>query len=658
MSVTTALSASVLAGIVTFAPMVGDAPQIETPPDTDAKTVQAVVDKTTKLDLDAEEVNVIGVEWKGENPKPEIRYKENGEWSDWQALEEDDDGADEGTPDAERAAKLQAEQVTNSAVVPVLNSDEVQVRSADQNADPEEYEVTAVSTEVTEEDEEIAEKAPADVTNLDTIIGKEDTAQNTAVTSETPGSDPVIASAVNATAAQGVANAVTPAFATDTQAQTPTAEALAWNPELKVNVVTRKEWGANENKVKCTSSKTAANKGVIVHHTAGSNSYSRAQAPGIIRGYLNFHTNSRGWCDLGYNFLVDRFGTIYEGRAGSLNEAVVGAHSSGFNTGTLGISVVGTYGSSAPSSAAQNSVARITAWGANKWGYNPTGKMTLTSAGGGTSKYAKGRTVTLNVVGGHRDTSYTDCPGNAFYNRLGSIRTNAKNMQSKVGGQMPYELKGAIKTYFNEKGGVSTFGLPTGPERPLSNPSGAYQQFQKGSIHWSKSTGAHFTKKGSAIQNKWKDTKYEKGYLGFPSSDETNFKYRSGAVYQNFQGGMVAWSSQTKAHPMKGAMLSAWKSDGWERSTAGLPRSGELPIKGGVYQKFEKGSYHWSSKTGAHFSKYGSPITNKWGAQKYENGPLGYPTSNEYQSGGKTWQNYQGGKISWTSREGAKVHYN
>lgn len=443
MSLTT-LSASVLVGIVALNPAVGDilqtppensfsapAAEIGQEPETETKTIDAETDKITSVPLNDEKVNVVGVEWEGESPKPEIRYKENGKWSSWQSLEAEDGGPDAGTPDAQNATEA------TSAVVPIVNSEEVQVRSADKTADTESLEITTASTEVTEEDKTIASGTPG-VTNTASITGQ-----------------------VGAFAAQ----------TTDLNAgNVPTAEALAWNPELKANVVTRKEWGANEKQVKCGSSVASSNKGVIVHHTAGSNSYSRSQAPGIIRGYLTFHTQSKGWCDLGYNFLVDKYGTIYEGRAGSMDKAVVGAHASGFNTGTLGISVMGTYGSSAPPAAAQNSVARIAAWGANKWGYNPTGTMKMTSGGGGTSKYPKGRTVTLNVIGGHRDTSSTSCPGNAFYNRLGSIRTNTKNMQSKVEVKSPYVLKGEIKTYYEKNGGSSRFGLPTGNERRLSNP--------------------------------------------------------------------------------------------------------------------------------------------------------------------------------------------
>ena len=87
----------------------------------------------------------------------------------------------------------------------------------------------------------------------------------------------------------------------------------------------------------------------IIHHTAGQNDYTRAQAPAIVRGIELFHVKGNGWNDIGYNFLVDRFGTIYEGRFGGVDRNVIGAHALGFNTGSVGIALLGTYGSTKPS---------------------------------------------------------------------------------------------------------------------------------------------------------------------------------------------------------------------------------------------------------------------------------------------------------------------
>ena len=81
----------------------------------------------------------------------------------------------------------------------------------------------------------------------------------------------------------------------------------------------------------------------VVHHTAGTNDYSPAQAAAILRGIELYHVKSNGWNDIGYNFLVDRYGTVYEGRAGGVDRNVIGAHALGFNTGSVGVAVMGTF---------------------------------------------------------------------------------------------------------------------------------------------------------------------------------------------------------------------------------------------------------------------------------------------------------------------------
>jgi len=85
----------------------------------------------------------------------------------------------------------------------------------------------------------------------------------------------------------------------------------------------------------------------LVHHTVGTNTYTAAQVPAIIRGIYDFHVNGRGWSDVGYQFLIDRFGRIWEGRAGGVDKAVLGAQAGGYNSGSFGASVMGDYTSAA-----------------------------------------------------------------------------------------------------------------------------------------------------------------------------------------------------------------------------------------------------------------------------------------------------------------------
>ncbi|MEU3445978.1 peptidoglycan recognition protein [Streptomyces thermolilacinus] len=168
-------------------------------------------------------------------------------------------------------------------------------------------------------------------------------------------------------------------------------------------------------------------KAVVVHHTAESNSYTCEQAPAVVRGIYAYHVKQLGWKDIGYNFLVDKCGTVYEGRKGGVDRPVQGAHAYGFNAETTGISVLGTYTDAAPSQAAMVSVARVAAWKLGQYGVDPAGTTTLTAGDAGRSYYgktwSKGAQVSFPVIHGHRDGYNTQCPGNAFYDKLPTIRS-------------------------------------------------------------------------------------------------------------------------------------------------------------------------------------------------------------------------------------------
>ena len=166
-------------------------------------------------------------------------------------------------------------------------------------------------------------------------------------------------------------------------------------------------------------------KALVLHHTAGSNAYDRTGAYAQIRGIYAYHTQSLGWDDIGYNLLVDRYGRVFEGRRGSIADAVRGAHAGGFNTDTYGISVMGDFQAAAPPQAAVDAVALLMGWKAGQYGVNPTGTATLISQGGGTSRYPAGRVVTINAISGHRDVGQTSCPGQYLYPKLAEIRASA-----------------------------------------------------------------------------------------------------------------------------------------------------------------------------------------------------------------------------------------
>src|SRR5436189_120669 len=140
----------------------------------------------------------------------------------------------------------------------------------------------------------------------------------------------------------------------------------------------------------------------LVHHTAGSNSYSRAQSAAIVRGIEVYHVKGNGWNDIGYNFLIDKYGQVFEGRYGGIDKNVIGAHAEGFNTGSFGVALLGTYTSAAPPAVAQTALENLLAWRLDV--AHVDALSTVTVASGGNPKYPAGVPVALRAVSGHRDT--------------------------------------------------------------------------------------------------------------------------------------------------------------------------------------------------------------------------------------------------------------
>ena len=190
---------------------------------------------------------------------------------------------------------------------------------------------------------------------------------------------------------------------------------------VPVDMITRAQWGAAPQA--CQPDVAAGGLvGAAVHHTATRNTYSTvAEAEQDIRNIQAYHIASRGWCDIGYNFLVDKWGNLYEGRANSLVQPVIGVHAGGFNTGTVGVSMLGDYTSITPSAATLAKVGLIIGVRLGVYGVDPTGTMSYATGVGENSRYTN-QTVVLPRVFGHRDVAYTACPGNLGYPQLATIR--------------------------------------------------------------------------------------------------------------------------------------------------------------------------------------------------------------------------------------------
>jgi hypothetical protein len=158
----------------------------------------------------------------------------------------------------------------------------------------------------------------------------------------------------------------------------------------------------------------------VVHHTAGANTYAPEDSAAIVRGIELYHVKANGWNDIGYNFLVDRYGQVFEGRRGGMKRSVIGAHAEGFNTGSVGIAVIGTYSAKPPTPEAESALARLLAWRLDVSHVDPASSAMVTS--GGNAKVRAGAGVYLRAISGHRDTGFTACPGNGLYARLAQLR--------------------------------------------------------------------------------------------------------------------------------------------------------------------------------------------------------------------------------------------
>jgi hypothetical protein len=198
-------------------------------------------------------------------------------------------------------------------------------------------------------------------------------------------------------------------------------------------MVRRPEWGADESIVRGKPAYASRLRLSIVHHTAGTNSYTRSEAAAIVRGIQRYHVQGNGWNDIGYNFLVDKYGRIYEGRAGGIANNVIGAHAQGFNTGSAGVAVLGTYGSTRISTAARSALQRLLAWRLDVAHVDPLSRLTFASYGN--PRFPEGTRVRVRAVSGHRDTGYTSCPGGNLYGELDSIARSV----SRIGLPKLYE---------------------------------------------------------------------------------------------------------------------------------------------------------------------------------------------------------------------------
>jgi uncharacterized protein with LGFP repeats len=315
----------------------------------------------------------------------------------------------------------------------------------------------------------------------------------------------------------------------DTQFTPPTA-VLA--PNAPPTVINRAQWGADES-MRCGDPRY--DNGIragVVHHTAGSNAYAPQDSAGIVRSIYAYHTRTLGWCDIAYNSLVDRYGQVFEGRAGGMDRPVEGSHTGGFNLNTWGVAMMGNFDVEPPTPIQLRTTGRLLGWRLGLDRVDPLGTVVLTSAGGSFTHFPRGATPTLPTIFTHRDVGNTDCPGNAAYAAMGHIRDIAARFNRPPA---PEDLLGgAIRAQWDSMGGMnSPLGRPTSPEASGAG-SARYVTFDRGAVYWSPESGAEAI--SGAIYQAWGSLGFERGVLGLPTSGEIQEPLW---IVQNFQHGTL-----------------------------------------------------------------------------------------------------------------------
>ncbi|MGI9598792.1 MAG: N-acetylmuramoyl-L-alanine amidase [Acidimicrobiales bacterium] len=200
--------------------------------------------------------------------------------------------------------------------------------------------------------------------------------------------------------------------------------ALTVTDALRPAIAPRDTWGADLPVV----GEIAAEDDVrflLVHHTASRNDYGPDDVVGQIREFYGFHTGSeKGWPDVAYNFFVDRFGGIWEARAGSIDGPVRGDATGGSQGFALLCCLIGDHSQVEVSPEALDSMSRLLAWLAERHGVDTAPGATVEFTSRGSNRWPAGSAVTANTISGHRDMSQTACPGDFAYGLLGATIPN------------------------------------------------------------------------------------------------------------------------------------------------------------------------------------------------------------------------------------------
>jgi hypothetical protein len=214
-------------------------------------------------------------------------------------------------------------------------------------------------------------------------------------------------------------------------AQAAAAKQTAPQPGTPPPIIPRAAWGAAS-----VPPRAAPQYGVVqmafVHHTVTANNYTPDQSASMVLAIAKYHRDTNGWNDIGYNFLVDRYGQVFEGRAGGVDQAVIGAQAQGYNDQSTGVAVLGTFSDEPIPEPAMAAVAQLLGWKLSLHGVPCEGGLTVISGGGSLNRYGAGTPVALQRISGHRDGDATECPGTTLYAQLPTLRQRAATLAGPI----------------------------------------------------------------------------------------------------------------------------------------------------------------------------------------------------------------------------------
>lgn len=416
------------------------------------------------------------------------------------------------------------------------------------------------------------------------------------------------------------------------------------------SVVTRQVWGANESyRGNCGATGMDYN-ALTLHHTAGSNNYDAASAAAQVRGAYQYHTQTLGWCDIGYHALVDKFGTIYEGRRGGLSEGVMGAHAGGYNQGTFGISMVGNYEIAPINEAIIQSVGQIAGWRAAQSGFDPSGTIQMTSGGSSYAKYPAGDTRTFQRFHGHRDVGATTCPGQHAVARWSDIRNATNKKYQQVAGLIAGNATGQSQSGNNNSGNSGTQSGTT--DQNSQNSTQNTQSTQTNSNPASdgplqtavKAIGIiaplvmAILQQTSSAANKAPNESTEETLQRLATSSDIHLGDVPALITQvvKLTGNTEIEQTWARINKLIGPVL-------------GSPATGIVRASDDVnFALFDNGVIIDSETTGTN-ALWGE-IAKAWANGGFEK--LGLPTSEQYQHGQKIRVNFQGGNITYDPSTG------